>query len=308
LNVALADHQALLYGQLQSAYDDLRRTQQNVMQQERLRALGQMAGGVAHDINNAIVPIGLHAELLLKNPSVNAQGVEHLKIIQRAIADVAQTVTRMGQFYRQRDSATELVAVSLNPLVEQVLELTRVRWSDMSQHRGALIQVVTDLSPDAPPIRGVEGEIRDALINLVFNAVDAMPGGGTLTLRTRVERAAGAEERVIVEVSDTGNGMDEETRKRCLEPFFTTKGERGTGLGLAMVYGVAQRHGAELEVESAPGKGTTMRLRFRPAPQTPKAVSPAVQAEAPRGLRPPRRDVRRRREGPRGLPDRRRHA
>jgi CheY-like chemotaxis protein len=110
-------------------------------------------------------------------------------------------------------------------------------------------------------VMGVQSEIREALTNLVFNAVDAMPQGGTLTLRTRCDAA----ERILVEVIDTGVGMDEETRRRCLEPFFTTKGERGTGLGLAMVYGVVQRHGGDLEIDSHPGTGTTVRLSFAAA-------------------------------------------
>jgi CheY-like chemotaxis protein len=111
---------------------------------------------------------------------------------------------------------------------------------------------------------GVESEIREALTNLVFNAVDAMPEGGALTLRTRSTATVqdGDPESVVIEVADEGVGMDEETRRRCLEPFFTTKGERGTGLGLAMVFGVVQRHSAELEIDSAPGVGTTVRLVF----------------------------------------------
>jgi CheY-like chemotaxis protein len=134
---------------------------------------------------------------------------------------------------------------------------------------------------------GAASDIRDALTNLIFNAVDAMPEGGTLTLRTRAvpgPGAAGERESatlVRLEVCDTGVGMDEETKRRCLEPFFTTKGERGTGLGLAMVYGMVQRHSAEIEIESEPGKGTTTRLVFPPA--APAAVS-MVRPPAP--LRP----------------------
>jgi len=133
-----------------------------------------------------------------------------------------------------------------------------------------VIDAVTDLAPGLPRIMGVESEIREALTNLVFNAVDSMTEGGTLVLRTLLAGDP-PEQSVIVEVVDTGAGMDEETRLRCLEPFFTTKGERGTGLGLAMVFGMVQRHGAEIEIDSAPGAGTTVRLVF--------AVAPAGQAE-----------------------------
>jgi CheY-like chemotaxis protein/anti-sigma regulatory factor (Ser/Thr protein kinase) len=136
---------------------------------------------------------------------------------------------------------------------------------------------------------GVESEIREALINLVFNAVDAMPRGGALTMRTRtVEHAPGLSRlsNVLVEVADTGAGMDEETRRRCLEPFFTTKGERGTGLGLAMVYGVVQRHSADLEIESTPGKGTTVRLSFAaPVGFAPDVALPEAAFAAPSRLR-----------------------
>jgi CheY-like chemotaxis protein len=146
-----------------------------------------------------------------------------------------------------------------------VIDLTRARWSDMAQQRGVSIDVRLELGAGLPPVAAVESQVRDALVNLVFNAVDSMPGGGPLTLRTRA--AADSKGQIVsLEVIDAGVGMDEDTRRRCLEPFFTTKGTRGTGLGLAMVYGVAQRHGANLEIESEPGKGTTVRLSFAVAP------------------------------------------
>jgi PAS domain S-box-containing protein len=265
-HVALAAHHAELYASLQQAYDDLRQTQQAVMQQERLRALGQMASGIAHDINNAISPMALSTEILLENESeLSPRTRKHLQMIQQATDDVAKTVLRMQDFYRQREPQLTLSPVHINALVQQVVDLTRARWSDVPQQQGVVVEMRTEFAPNPPAIMGVESEIREALINLLFNAVDAMPSGGTLTLRTRtVEDSPGPSKlrNVLVEVADTGAGMDEETRRRCLEPFFTTKGERGTGLGLAMVYGVVQRHSADLEIESTSGKGTTMRLSF----------------------------------------------
>jgi len=276
-HTALASHQAQLYGALQRAYDDLRQTQQQVMQQERLRALGQMASGIAHDINNAISPVALYTEALLEREPLSDRARSQLEIIQRAVDDVAQTVARMGEFYRFREPQVSLVTVDLNKLVQQVVDLTRARWSDMAQQRGAMIEMGIELESELPPIAAVESQIRDALVNLVFNAVDAMPAGGQLTIRTR--SAPGSESHAIhLEVVDGGVGMDEDTRRRCLEPFFTTKGTRGTGLGLAMVYGVAQRHGANLEIESEPGKGTLIRLSFPMA--TANAESPAHAAAA----------------------------
>jgi len=277
-----------VYRALQQAYDELRHTQQAIMQQERLLALGQMASGIAHDINNAISPATLYLEALLEQEQdLTPRARNYLEITQRAIDSVAQTVARMREFYRARETQLTLRAVDLNQLLRQIVELTRARWSDMAQHRGAVIQMQTELASDLPQIQGVDNELRDAVTNLILNASDAMSAGGTLTLRTRVmadaDAAPGAAvaERVMLEVIDTGVGMDEDTRRRCLEPFFTTKGERGTGLGLAMVYGTLQRHSADLEIISAPGEGTTVRISFA-LPSTRASVSVSgSEAQAP---------------------------
>lgn len=238
-HVALAANQAQLYSELQQAYEDLRQTQQSVMQQERLKALGQMASGIAHDINNAISPVALYTESLLeREPGLSDRARDYLRTIQRAIEDVAQTVSRMREFYRHREPQLTLAPIDLN---------------------------------------------------LIFNGVDAMPDGGTLTLRTCVvSPSKGSECAALVnlEVRDTGVGMDETTKRRCVEPFFTTKGERGTGLGLAMVYGMAQRHSAEIEIESEPGKGTAVRLIFQVStPPASSALNPSANLKSMQRLR-----------------------
>jgi signal transduction histidine kinase/ActR/RegA family two-component response regulator len=268
-HVALAAHQTKLHGELQQAYDDLRRTQRTVLQQERLRALGEMASGIAHDINNAISPAVLYTESLLEQETgLSEQGRDYLATVLCALEDVTQTVARMREFYRQREPQLVLAPIELNHLVRQVIDLTRARWRDVPQQQGSVIDLQVELGTDLPAVMGAEGEIRDALTNLIFNAVDAMTGGGTLSLRTRAMSEEGtpasgeAAATVYVEVSDTGVGMSDETKRRSLEPFFTTKGERGTGLGLAMVYGMAQRHSAEIGIESQLGHGTTVRLIF----------------------------------------------
>lgn len=275
-HVALAAHQAQLYDALQRAYENLRQSQEAVVQQERLRALGQMASGVAHDINNAISPIALYTESLLEREStLSERARSYLTTIQTAIHDVARTVSRMREFYRPQEGHAALAKVELDRVIRGVLELTQARWRDLPQERGTVIELQTEFVHPPAVILGAENEIRDALTNLVFNAADAMADGGTLTVRTKsvvrqAKDAAEAEtagEMIYLEVSDTGVGMDPETRRRCLEPFFTTKGERGTGMGLAMVYGMAQRHRAELEIDSAPGKGTTVRVVFPAAPR-----------------------------------------
>ena len=262
-HVALAASQARLHRSLQQAYDELSEAQQAVLQQERLRVLGQMASGIAHDINNAISPVVLYTESLLANETaLSERGRAQLLTVQIAIDDVAETVARMRDFYRPSDASVRSRAVDLNQLVRQVLDLTRARWRDMPQQAGISVDIALDLGNLLSPVFVMEGEIRDAVTNLVLNAVDAMPGGGTLTLRTRRAVRADGAIRVQLEVIDTGIGMDTETQRRCLEPFFTTKGQRGSGLGLAMVYGSMQRHGAEITIESAPGEGTTIRLDF----------------------------------------------
>jgi PAS domain S-box-containing protein len=196
-HAALAAHQARLYGALESSYNDLRQTQAAAMQQARLSALGQMATGVAHDINNAITPIAIYTETLLETEQeLSPQGRGYLQIIDRAISDVAQTVARLRAFHRRREPSLTTTVVRMNLLVEQVVSLTRARWSDIPQQRGAVIDLELDLAADLPGVQGDESEIREALINLVFNAVDAMPGGGRLGLRTGVESdSAGSDSR-----------------------------------------------------------------------------------------------------------------
>jgi CheY-like chemotaxis protein/anti-sigma regulatory factor (Ser/Thr protein kinase) len=236
-----------------------------------------MASGIAHDINNAISPISLYTEAMLSRETLSDRARGYLTTIQRAVDDVAQTVGRMREFYRPREQDLHLADIELNPLIQQVVDLTRARWSDLAQQRGIMIELEPELAGDLTTIRGAENEIRDALTNLVFNAVDALPQGGKILIRTHADSMTlphgGIEPCARLEVVDNGTGMDEETRRRCLEPFFTTKGDRGTGLGLAMVYGMAKRHGAGLDVESAVGQGTTIRLTFRAGTQAPASTS-----------------------------------
>ncbi|MDB5704189.1 MAG: hybrid sensor histidine kinase/response regulator [Sphingomonas bacterium] len=267
-HAALAAHQAQLHARLQAAYDDLRQTQQAILQQERLRALGQMASGIAHDINNAISPVALYTDSLIESePNLSPRTRNYLDVVKRVTNDIAGTVGRLREFYREREPNSPHASVDLNSVAQQVVEFTRARWNDMPQERGIVIDARCALDPAAPHIMGVEHEIREALTNLVFNAVDALPQGGTIVVRTgsdeRSSTKAGSTRTVqLLEVIDSGVGMDEATRLRCMEPFFTTKGERGTGLGLASVYGVAERHSADVEIDTVPGQGSTFRLTF----------------------------------------------
>jgi signal transduction histidine kinase/ActR/RegA family two-component response regulator len=277
--------QARLNTDLQKAYDELRQTQHSVMQQERLRALGQMASGIAHDINNALSPILAFSEMILKKENglqqTSRKSLEH---IHTAGEDIAQTVGRMSEFYRRREVNEQLRLLNVNRIVTQAIEMTSPRWQDIAQGQGIVIQVQTDLDPALPELYGNESELREALTNVLLNAVDALPKGGVITITTvaiALNNPGGSNKpsHIVLQVRDTGIGMDEKTRQRCLEPFFSTKRQRGgTGLGLAMVYGMMERHEGTIEVESEVGKGTLVRLIFplRHAP-TPAAV-PATPA------------------------------
>jgi PAS domain S-box-containing protein len=290
-HLGLAAQQSELYNSLQAAYDDLQRTQQAILQQERLRALGQMSSGIAHDINNALSPAALYLQSMLEQEQgLSASARANLQIVERSIASVAETIGRLREFYREREPQQAQEAVDPNRALQQAAELTRARWHDMPQQRGIVIELVTDLAPGLPSIVGTASELRDAVTNLILNAVDAMPAGGKLTLQSRLlpggtgSDAADGAGLVEISVRDSGIGMSAEARSRCLEPFYTTKGERGTGLGLAVVYGMLERHGARIEIDSEPGRGTVMRLLF-PVSRTTAPASSVAPATTLRALR-----------------------
>jgi signal transduction histidine kinase/ActR/RegA family two-component response regulator/HAMP domain-containing protein len=291
-HVALAVRQAQLYHDLQKAYNELRQTQQTVMQQERLKALGQMASGIAHDINNALSPIVGFADLVnTREAGLSENSRRHLRHIRTAGEDIAHIVSRLRDFYRSRDEEEPLLPLNLDKVIEQVIDMTRPRWRTLPQNHGITIQMQKELEPDLPALVGIESEIREVLTNLIINAVDALPAGGVITVRTRlaknlkIGKKSAAASHIVLEISDTGIGMDEETRSRCLEPFFSTKGHRGTGLGLSMVYGVVERHDGKIEIDSELGKGTTMRLIFPVRKVRPAEVMEFFRDEKMKSLR-----------------------
>jgi signal transduction histidine kinase len=229
----------------------------NHEREERLRALAQIANGVAHDIHNALTPASVYAESLLEQSAgLSAKSKEALLAIQNAIERVVQTVTRIEGFYTERVTQSETAPVNLNRLVERALRLARIEINTRIQEQGIEVRVESDVAADVMQISTPETEICVALRVLILNAVDSMPSRGVLTLRTRVRDP----ECVHLEVTDTGTGMDAAMRARCQEPYFTSKVAPGSGVGLGMVYGMLRRHGGELQIDSEPGKGTTMRL------------------------------------------------
>jgi PAS domain S-box-containing protein len=242
---------------LEEALTDLKKAQSQLVQQERLRALGQLASGIAHDFNNALTPILGYSDILLTIPDMlddKDMVKKRLQVINTAAMDARDTVNRLREFYRMRGGSEILTSVNLNAVIQQAIQLTQPKWKDQAQVNGVTIGILTDLE-ETPPVSGTQSELREVLTNLIFNSVDAIPSDGTISLRTWVSG-----NDVALEISDTGVGMTEETRQRCFEPFFSTKDLSGTGLGLSVVYGIIQRHGGTIEVESEVGKGTTFTI------------------------------------------------
>ncbi|MFZ1059521.1 MAG: GAF domain-containing protein [Candidatus Rokuibacteriota bacterium] len=268
---AVALENSRLYGELRAALEEVEASQRHVIETERLRALGELAGGVAHTFNNALAIVLGRVELLLartRSPNVRRQ----LRVIEQTAKDAARTVKRIEEFARMRQ-ARPFQAVDLNQLVDEMVELTRPRWKEEAKASGISYEVVTEKG-SLPPVAGDPSELREALTNLMFNALDAMPSGGRITFRTGAEG-----EDVFCAVTDTGIGMPPEVRQRVFDPFFTTKGERGSGLGLSIVYGVITRHGGRVDAESQAGEGTSFTIRLplgRDIPEVPREVSPPV--------------------------------
>lgn len=247
--------------ELERALAALQSSQRQVIQQERLAALGTMAGGIAHDFNNALSIILGFGELLLRDAEhglTKKNATQPIEAILTAAEDAAKIVHRLSEFYRPDEAGDGRLPVDLNKLIEQAISLTQPRWQTEATASGRTVTIAMALG-EIPCIAGDPAELREMLTNLIFNAVDALPRGGTITLDTRCEG-----EEVVLKISDTGTGMSEEVRQRCLEPFFTTKGKRGTGLGLSMVFGIVQRHGGSIGIASEPGRGTSFTLRLPP--------------------------------------------
>jgi PAS domain S-box-containing protein len=256
---------------LTEALQSLRETKEAIVQRERMHALGKMASGIVHDFNNLLAPILGFTELMLTVPDLlgdTAKVSTYLQKIRTAATDGAAVVARLREFYRTRHEAEQPADFSVQQAVEETLELTRHRWRNEAQSRGIAIAVETDLASTAP-VFGSPAELRQALTNLVLNALDAMPDGGTLRLRTY-----GVGHWVCIQVADTGAGMTEDVRRRCFEPFFTTKGKSGTGLGLSIVFGTIERHHGRVELQSTEGQGTTFTL-WLPAAQANDGHGPA---------------------------------
>jgi PAS domain S-box-containing protein len=248
-----------------------RRLREQVLQAEKLRAVGEMAAGIAHNFNNVLTTILTRAQLLGQQLGDTAALQRGLALVAQAASDGAAMVRRLQQLARG-GVAGEMAWLDLNPLVQEVVEATQPLWQDHARREGRPIQLDLALST-LPRVSGRAAELREVLINLLLNAVEAMPQGGHLTLRTWAEEAS-----VCVAVSDTGTGMTPEVQRRLFDPFFTTKGARGTGLGLSVSQAIIKGHHGILSVDSAPGRGTTFVITL---PQSSAAADvPSSQVAA----------------------------
>ena len=237
-------------------------------QSERLTALGQMAGGIAHDFNNLLQAILGYAQLMARSPGNTDVVRRGIDVIEKAANGGAETVRRIQKFARLRPDEP-FVSMDLNQVVRDSLAITRPRWEEKKVKGGVPLQLELELGP-VPVVMGRPAELNEVITNLVLNAIDAMPRGGTLRLRTRL----GDHRHAVITVADTGMGMTEEVRKRVFDPFFTTKGEEGTGLGLSVSHSIIERHGGDLRVDSRPGEGTTFTITL------PIGMGPAGESTA----------------------------
>jgi signal transduction histidine kinase len=273
-------HAAQLHGRLEKAFDELHRTQEQLVRSERLRVAGEMASGIAHEFNNVLAAILGRVQLVRLRVRTGALAPQELEdafgVMELAARDGAETVRRLRQFGKgEVADAAAAESVDLDSVLREAAEFTRPRWKNAAEGGGLRIDVTVESAPGAW-VRGNAAELREVFTNLILNAVDALPRGGEVRLRT----TAGGE-TLTASVEDDGVGMSPETQQRLFEPFFTTKGVQGTGLGLSMVYGIVQRHGGKLAVHSEPHKGTRIEVTL------PRASAPVAATIAPPTPLPP---------------------
>ncbi|MEW6675828.1 MAG: response regulator [Nitrospirota bacterium] len=245
-----------------------KKIEEQLIQSEKLRVIGQLASGVAHDFNNALAIILGNIELLVRQvDTVSLEQIKRqLRVIETAAIDAAETVRRIQEFTRTR-ADKEFSRVDINEIIEEVKEMSKPRWKDYAHEKGVDIELTTLLDQGLPYIMGSPSELREVLTNIIFNSIDAMPKGGKIVIETRA-----LDKEVQVVVADTGVGIPREVRRRIFDPFFTTKGVVSDGLGLSIAYSIISRHGGRIDVESEEGKGTTVTINL-PIPLELKEVA-----------------------------------
>lgn len=257
-NLAVSETQAkqaeLHVEELNRYIAEQERIREQFMQVEKMSALGQLASGVAHDFNNCLAAILGRAELMARYAD-DPKMKRGLDIIVKSAEDGARIVKRIQDFARQR-RAQDFAPIEIDQILQDVSDITRPRWKDSAE--AANVHIKVELSNYSQAfVMGDASELREVLVNMIFNSVDAMPTGGELTLNAETEG-----DSVMITLGDTGNGMNPEVRARVFDPFFTTKGVEGMGLGLAVSYGIISRHGGTITVDSEIDHGTTFTIKL----------------------------------------------
>lgn len=245
-----------LLAELDQSLRDLKNAQNRIIQIEKVRALGEMAGGVAHDFNNLLAGVLGRAQLLRQKLDRNEDPAvqKSLDVIEKSALDGAAMVRRLLDFTRFRRDAEGFTPVNINELIKDAVEFTKTRWKTEAEVLGKGLDLQMELN-EVPPIAGEEAAIREVIVNLIFNAIEAMPSGGRIYISTQSN-----EREVFIKIRDTGIGMPEEFKNKAFDPFLTTKGPTNSGLGLSVSYGIVKRHDGNIEIESTEGKGTTVSI------------------------------------------------
>jgi CheY-like chemotaxis protein len=253
---------------------ELDQLRESLVQQERLRAIGELASGVAHDLNNTLHAMSLRLSLVEQSQACQAEQGDNIRALSRIVSDAALVVGRLQDFARQRHDRP-LESVDVAAVVDEAIDIVRTGIEGQSSLDGAPIRIRTDL-PALPPVPGLASDLRHVVVNLLLNARDAMPSGGTIRMLAEQQG-----KRVVLKVLDEGNGIPAKDLTKIFDPFFTTKGKRGTGLGLSIARGVLARLGGDITAENRPEGGACFTLSFpvathpsRPPPARPPSIPP----------------------------------
>jgi len=252
--VAVAIENARYYGELKRKYEEEKQMQEKFAETEKLRALGLMTSGIAHDFNNMLAIITGNIDLIEIEEDKD-KILKKVQIIKKTARGSAKTIKRLQKYARTKDDELQSQIINLNSLVSDAIEISTPMWKDGPQEKGFSVEIVDTLTEDEPIVLGDDTDLREAIINMIFNSVDAMPQGGKIHISTYANN-----ESVCLELSDNGTGMTEEAKSRIFDPFFTTKGISHGGLGMSMLYGTIKRHNGSIDIKTTLGQGTTFTI------------------------------------------------
>ncbi|MCF6147646.1 MAG: PAS domain S-box protein [Candidatus Kuenenia sp.] len=233
-----------------------KRMEEELLHSKKMQALGVITSGVAHEINNILAAIDGNIQILIRQNKGRDKLLGTLHLVHKYVKDGAEIVRRLNEFTKEKKDVTQYVMVDLAELTNHVVEFLKPKWLDMAQGGGIKFNINTDGLKKVGKIKGNPSELREVVMNIVNNALDAMPKGGTLCILTWED-----EDTIYLSISDTGTGMSEDVKLKIFDPFFTNK-KRGTGLGLSVAYGIIKRHGGRINVSSTVGMGSTFLLSF----------------------------------------------